>query len=106
MQDWVNKRIEVYFRVDAPKLEGTVKAVCGEGVTLETGDDGTALSHKVVATFVPFVAVRHINLLEARSEEEQERKRHELEERFRRMTMEQLAAPSQKQIEMLEKEDI
>ena len=104
--NWTGKRIEIFFRQEAPKIEGHVMTVSTEGVTLDTGDDGTTLAHKVVATFVPFSAVRHINFLEMRSPEEQERKRHELEERFRRMTMEQLAAPSQKQIEMLQREDI
>ena len=106
MYEWIGKRVEVLFRTDAPKLEGSLRYVSDAGVTIDTGDDGTALAFRVVATFVPFATIRHINLLEARTPDEQERKRHELEERFRRLTLEQSVAPTARQIELLEREDI
>ena len=69
-----------------------------------TGDDGTAIKYAVHAVFVPYSAIRYIHLLRERDSSEQEAKKKELEERFRRQTLEALSAHT-KEAELLAQTD-
>ncbi len=86
-------RVEVFLTAEgAPKLSGTVMEAMPAGVVLATSDDGTAIKYAVHAVFVPYTAIRYIHLLRERDSAEQEAKKKELEERFRRQTLEALSA--------------
>lgn len=104
MHDWSGKHVDIYFKHDAPKLHGIFRRAEDSGIVIDTGDDGTAISFKVGATFIPYAAIRHMNVLEPRSADEQEAKKKDLAERFRRTQLEQAAAPNLKTLELLEKQ--
>lgn len=105
MQQWTGQKIEIFFNAQSPKLVGICKSVHEFGVVVDSGDDGPEVSNKIVATFVPYATIKSVNLMQARSDAEQEAKRKELEERFRRHHLEAAAPPSAEQIEILQKED-
>ena len=104
MNDWSNQTIDIYFNGDVPKLTGKCMAIHPTGVVVETEDDGTAIAYKIAQIFVPFSSIRHVHRLVERSNEEQEAKKHELNERFRRQMMESHAAPNAKVIDTLKEE--
>ncbi len=104
MNDWSGQTIDIFFHGDLPKLTGKCVGIQPTGVVLETDDDGTAIAYKITQIFVPFSSIRHVHRLVSRTNEEQEAKKHELNERFRRQMMESHAAPSQKVIDTLKEE--
>lgn len=106
MEHWVGQHIEIFFVHQSPKITGVCKSLQPFGIELDTADDGSAVAEKITATFVPFNSVRSINLLHPRTHAEQEAKRKDLEERFRRHHLESAAPPSAEQIEILQKETL
>lgn len=91
--DLKGKHVEIYFTHDVPKLAGVVTEEGSTGLFVNTGDDGTNLQFKVLETFVPYHSIKRADIMIARSPEEQEAKKHDLAERFRKMAIE-ATAPS------------
>ncbi|MGE0431816.1 MAG: hypothetical protein AB7K09_12170 [Planctomycetota bacterium] len=104
MNDWTQQTVDIFFHGDLPKLTGRLLSQLPYGVVIDIGTDGTAISHAIVQTFVPYASIRHMHRLAPRSAEEQEKKKHELNEKFRRTMMESLNAPSQQVIDTLQEE--